>query len=100
MALPSMQQVFDREACGGQGYSHTARDGSLCPGSGNAAVNTASGRKPRKSKVARGKGAVLTAASKSNFPFRTQKPVASERERPVTLPTKKATGVYPGPRVA
>jgi hypothetical protein len=82
----------------GKVIAHTARDGSLCPGSGKAAVNTASRRKPRKSKVARGKGLVLTGTSKSNSPSQTQKPVASERKRPVMLPTKKATGVYPDPK--
>jgi hypothetical protein len=82
----------------GKVIMHTASNGSLCPGSGKAAANPASRRKPRKSQVARGKDVIPTDTSKSSSRSQTQKSVAAKRERPEMLPAKKATGVYPDPQ--
>lgn len=74
---------------------HAASNGDLCPGSGKAAANSASRRKPRKSQAARGKVAAPATTSKPNSRSQTEKSVGEKRERPHMLPTKKAAGVFP-----
>jgi hypothetical protein len=70
-------------------------NGGLCPGSGKAAANPVSRRKPRKAQAVQGKGVVSTDTSKSNSPSQTKKSVAAKQERPEMLLAKQATGVYP-----
>lgn len=77
---------------------HAASNGSLCPGSGIAAANPVSRRKPRKAQAVRGKGVVSTNTSASNSRSQTKKSVAAKQERPEMLPAKQATGVYPDPK--
>jgi hypothetical protein len=79
----------------GKVIMHAASNGGLCPGSGKAAANPASRRKPRKSQAARGKIGAPVDTSKPNSRSQTQNSLAAKRERPEMLPVQKAAGVFP-----
>lgn len=105
-SVSSKESGWRCQACGkpltakpvlGKVIAHSARNGSLCPGSGKAASYSAVKRKPKKPQARRNAVGDGTTASKSRHRSQAQKLVAEKRERPEVLPTKKATGGLPAP---